>query len=89
MNFETRQNRHSRIGKSLITIGVATALAGIIWRSQVRHTSLTTFDSTTKEVVQVETPHGRSNKRFFASTMIVGGAAIIAIGKVLKSESKF
>jgi hypothetical protein len=42
MNFETRQDQHHTIGKLLIAIGIVVALAEMIWRTQVRHTSLAT-----------------------------------------------
>lgn len=89
MNLETRQRRRHKLGKSLVTTGLVFTLVGIVWWSQIRFSPLTKVDSTTSETIQVETPHGRSNKRFITSMMIVGGAASVAVGKLLKSESRF
>ena len=89
MNLETRQRRRHKLGKSLVTTGMVIALVGIVWWSQIRFSPLTKIDSTTLETIQVETPHSRSNKRFISSMMVVGGAASVAVGKLLTSESRF
>lgn len=89
MNLETRQRRRHKLGKSFVSTGLVIALVGIVWWSQNRSSPVTKIDSATLETIQVETPHGRSNKRFITSMMVLGGAASVAVGKLLTSESRF
>lgn len=78
MNLETRQGRRHQVGKLFIATGAILALAGSMWRHHVRFAPLMKIDSATMELVQVETPHGRSSKRFIAMMMITGGGAAVA-----------
>ena len=89
MNLKPRRSRQYQTGKLFISNGAIVALAGSIWWHHVRFAPLTKIDSETLEIVQIETPNGRSNKRFMALMMIASGGAIVAIGRLLRSESRF
>lgn len=89
MHLKPRRSRQDQAGKLFISTGAILALTGSFWWHHVRSAPLTNVDSETLEIVQIETPHGRSNKRFMALMMIASGGAIVAIGRLLRSESRF